>query len=265
MFSDVGDPKDYYNVTVRTKAHKLPHGYPQCVSYKRETVYDILKEGYVCHVGFNYTEKNTQNSDTHPVVLPTLYGIDTTNHDLLYLHGSADARLYQTACDVTPQGVLVCLTVSLVDHMVVGYPAHSNAVYYRSVMAYGNAIPVTDVNEKGQALESIVEHMFKGRWNNTQHPDHKKDFENIGVLSLSLEEVSAKVQDGTRLIQFNEKKIGKGSLEYEEEPTHTYWTGVIPVCQGYAHPEPDTETIKAGLEIPDYLNGYGRPQTWKLT
>lgn len=253
----------FYPVTKRTKAHALPHGYPQCVSYKRETVHEILKEGYVCHVGFNYTEKNTQESDPYPVVLPTLYGIDTTTPEVLYLHGSIDARLYQTACDTVtyPDGVPVCLTVSLVDHMVVGARAFWNAVYYRSVMVYGTVTPVTDANEIMHALKSHVEHMFKGRWNDTRHPN-ERELASVGVLSLSLKEASAKVQDGTRMIKFDDDgPPGKGSLEYEEESPPTHWAGVIPVCQGYATPQPNAETIKAGIKIPEYLKGYNRPQT----
>lgn len=261
--SHVVDHDDSYPITERTKAHEPPYGYPQCVSYERATVHDILKEGYVCHIGFNYTEKNTQKTDTHPVVLPTLYGIDTTTPEVLYLHSSIDARLYQTACDqkTYPDGVPVCLTVSLVDHMVVGAHAFWNGVYYRSVMVYGNVTPVTGENEKMHALESLVEHMFKGRWNDTQKPDPSGDeFKSVGVLSLTLNEVSAKVQDGTTI---KDTKIGKGGLEYKEDLTPTYWAGVIPVCQGYAHPQPNTETIQAEIKIPEYLKGYNRPQTWK--
>lgn len=266
MFSSVG-PNDY-KITERTKAHKLPHGYPQCVSYERETVHDILKEGYVCHVGFDYTEKDPQGpDDTHPVVLPTLYGIDTTNPDLLYLHSSTDARLYQTACNKTayPNGVPVCLTVSLVDHLAVGEHAFWNGVYYRSVMAYGNVSPVLNEGEKMQALKSLVEHIFKGRWNDTEQPDKIGDeFTSVGVLSLALEQVSAKVQDGTKKINYIDGKRYHKGVEYKEDVSPKYWAGVIPVCQGYAAPQPSDETIKAGIEIPKYLKGYNRPQAWPI-
>jgi nitroimidazol reductase NimA-like FMN-containing flavoprotein (pyridoxamine 5'-phosphate oxidase superfamily) len=250
---------DSYLPTYKTKAHR----YADCISYKRTAVREILKEGYVCHVGFVYDDfKNPP----YPVALPTLYALDTSanptnpeHSERLYLHGSSKARLYATAIKNPAEGVPVCLTVSLVDSMVLAERAFWHAVYYRSVMAYGNAIPVTDEGDKMAALEVVVEHMFKQRWQDTEPPSKTEppdnpEFEHVGVLRLELTEASAKIQEG-------DTATGKCGLKYEEDQDPVHWGGVIRVSQAYGDPQPNEATKKSGIPIPEYLKGYHRPQT----
>lgn len=248
--SRVANPdNDSYPITYKTEAHR----FAKCVNYERATVREILKEGYVCHVGFDY---NDSTNPPYHVVLPTLYALDTnpgpTGPERLYLHGLNEARLYTTAARDPENGVPVCLTVSLVDGLLLAERAFWHGIYYRSVMVYGNAIPVTNPGDKMAALQVLVEHMFKGRWNDTDHPD-VDELGRAGVLRLELTEASAKILDSTT-------KLGKCDLKYEEDQDPEHWSGVIPVGQAYCHPQPNEATIKAGIGIPPYLKGYHRPQ-----
>ena len=165
-----------FTPTERTQVKRLP----KRGAYDRETVFKILDEGFVCHVGFVV--------DGQPYVIPTNYG---RSGDTLYLHGSAASRMLRTLSE----GIPVCVTVTLVDGLVLARSAFHHSVNYRSVVALGTARLVDDPREKREALRLFTEHIMKGRWDDIRQPS-EQEMKATTVLALPLEEVSAKVRSG---------------------------------------------------------------------
>src|SRR5215831_16276447 len=161
-----------FTPTARTQAKRLP----KRASYDTAQVYSILDEGRVCHVGFSV--------DGQPYVIPTGYArVD----DQLYLHGSAASRMLR-ALD---SGVQLCVTVTLVDGLVLARSAFHHSVNYRSVIVLGQARLVTEPEEKLQALHSFTNHLVPGRWEEVR-PPNEQELKATSVLAVPLAEVSAK-------------------------------------------------------------------------
>jgi nitroimidazol reductase NimA-like FMN-containing flavoprotein (pyridoxamine 5'-phosphate oxidase superfamily) len=210
--------------TERTQVKRLPkRGH-----YERETVYSILDTAFVCHVGFSV--------DGQPFVIPTNYG---RSGDTLYLHGSAASRMLKTLSG----GVPVCVTVTHVDGLVLARSAFHHSVNYRSVMILGKAQLVQDPAEKMDALRIFTEHVMKGRWNDVRIPTEQELKATI-VLSLPLEEVSAKVRTG-------------GPVDDEGDYMLPVWAGVLPLETVAKPPLPDAQR-KNDPPIPEYLKNYKR-------
>ena len=168
-----------FAVTKRTQVRRLP----KRGVYDREQVYRILDEGIVCHVGFV--------SEGHPVVIPTGYG---RGEDTLYVHGSAASRMLR---DVG-KGIDMCVTITLVDGLVLARSAFHHSMNYRSVVVFGTATVIQYPAEKNEALRVITEHLVPGRWQQARQPT-AKELEATMVLAVPLEEVSAKVRTGPPL------------------------------------------------------------------
>src|SRR6266853_5335306 len=141
-----------FHPSERTKLRRLP----QRASYERDTIYQILDEGFVCHVGFV--------SDGQPVVIPTAYG---RAEDILYIHGSVASRMLRALAD----GIQVCVTVTLVDGLVLARSAFHHSMNYRSVVVFGTASVVKDATEKAKALLTFSEHLIPGRWVEVREPN----------------------------------------------------------------------------------------------
>jgi uncharacterized protein len=196
--------------------------------YDRETVYRILDAGFVCHVGFSL--------DGQPYVIPTNYG---RSGDTLYLHGSAASRMLKTLS----AGVPVCVTVTLVDGLVMARSAFHHSVNYRSVVILGTAYLVEDPAEKREALHIFTEHVMKGRWNDVRQPA-EHELKATTVLRLPLVEVSAKVRAG-------------GPVDDEPDYELPVWAGVLPLETVAKLPIPD-DRCKSDLPVPEYLKNYKR-------
>ena len=210
--------------TERTQVKRLPkRGY-----YDRETVYNILDTAFVCHVGFTV--------DGQPFVIPTNYG---RSGDTLYLHGSAASRMLNTLS----AGVPVCVTVTHVDGLVLARSAFHHSVNYRSVVILGKAQLVEDPAEKMEALRIFTEHVMKGRWNDVRIPT-EQELKATTVLSLPLEEVSAKVRTG-------------GPIDDEPDYALPVWAGVLPLETVAKTPLPDAQR-KNDPPTPEYLKNYKR-------
>ena len=210
--------------TDRTQVKRLPkRGH-----YERETVCSILDTAFVCHVGFSV--------DGQPFVIPTNFG---RSGDTLYLHGSAASRMLKTLSG----GVPVCVTVTHVDGLVLARSAFHHSVNYRSVMILGKAQVVEDPAEKMKALRIFTEHVMKGRWNDVRIPTEQELKATI-VLSLPLEEVSAKVRTG-------------GPVDDEADYALPVWAGVLPLETVAKPPLPDAQR-KNDPPIPEYLKDYRR-------
>jgi uncharacterized protein len=210
--------------TDRTQVKRLP----KRGNYDRETVYSILDTAFVCHVGFSV--------DGQPFVIPTNYG---RSGDTLYLHGSAASRMLNTLSD----GVPVCVTVTHVDGLVLARSAFHHSVNYRSVVILGKAQLVEDPAEKMEALRIFTEHVMKGRWNDVRIPT-EQELKATTVLSLPLEEVSAKVRTG-------------GPIDDEPDYALPVWAGVLPLETVAKTPLPDAQR-KNDPPIPEYLKNYKR-------
>jgi uncharacterized protein len=210
--------------TERTQVKRLPkRGH-----YDEATVFDILDKGFVCHVGFSV--------EGQPYVIPTNYG--RSGHTL-YLHGSAASRMLRTLSE----GIPVCVTVTHVDGLVLARSAFHHSVNYRSVVILGTAKLVEDPAEKNEALRIFTDHVMKGRWDDVRQPT-EQELKATTVLSLPLEEVSAKVRTG-------------GPNDDAEDYDLTVWAGVLPLQTVVKAPEPD-EKRKNDPPVPEYLKNYSR-------
>ena len=213
-----------FTPTERTQVRRLP----KRGKYDAETVHKILDEAFVCHVGFVV--------DGQPFVIPTNFG---RVGDTVYLHGSAASRMLRTLSE----GIPVCVTVTLVDGLVLARSAFHHSVNYRSVVILGTAKLVDDPTEKMEALRLFTEHIMKGRWDEIRWPT-EQEMKGTTVLALKLEEVSAKVRVG-------------GPVDDEEDYSLPVWAGVLPLAQIPRAPVPD-ERLKAGTPVPAYISNYSR-------
>ncbi|HEY6802763.1 MAG TPA: pyridoxamine 5'-phosphate oxidase family protein [Pyrinomonadaceae bacterium] len=196
--------------------------------FDRETIYSILDEGFICHVGFNI--------DGQPFVIPTGYArVD----DKLYIHGSQASQMLRTLA----KGVDACVTVTLVDGLVLARSAFHHSMNYRSVVVFGRATLVTDPAEKNLALFAFSEQVVRGRWNDVREPTEAELIQ-TSVLCLPLEEVSAKVRTGP-------------PIDDEEDYALPMWAGVLPLrlTAGDAINDP---RLPDGIEVPEYLKKYKR-------
>ena len=201
---------------------------PKRGAYDRETVFKILDEAFVCHVGFVV--------DGQPYVIPTNYG---RAGETIYLHGSAASRMLRSLSG----GIPVCVTVTLVDGLVLARSAFHHSANYRSVVMLGTARLVDEPAEKMQALRVFTEHIMKGRWDDIRQPN-EQELKGTTVLALPMEEVSAKLRTG-------------GPIDDEGDYALPVWAGVLPLPVTPAEPIPDTR-LNAETPVPNYMRGYKR-------
>src|SRR6202047_161717 len=168
--------------------------------YDREAAYGILDEGFLCHVGFV--------ADGQPFVIPTSYGRKDAN---LYIHGSAASRMLRQM----KEGVAVCITVTLLDGLVLARSVFNHSMNYRSVVILGTATLVDDPEEKLAALRILSEHILPGRWDDSRQPN-ERELKATSVLRVPIEEFSAKVRKGP-------------VVDDEEDYSFPTWAGVVPL------------------------------------
>ena len=202
----------------------------QRVSYDHETVHAVLDEALVCHVGFVV--------DGRPVVLPHLH---VRLGEVLYLHGSTGARAMQAA---RGDGLEVCVTVTLLDALVLARSAFNHSVNYRSVVVHGTAAVVQDPQEKTAALAALVEAVAPGRTDGTRPPS-RSELAATTVLRLDLHEVSVKVRAGP-------------PDDDREDLGLPYWAGVLPLITSPGKPQPNDD-LPDGVAVPDHVSVWKRP------
>jgi nitroimidazol reductase NimA-like FMN-containing flavoprotein (pyridoxamine 5'-phosphate oxidase superfamily) len=195
-----------FSPTERTKVRRKPDR----GSYDRELIYRILDEAFVCHVAFIV--------DSQPFVVPTNY---VRVGDKLFLHGSIASRLMKTLATGAP----FCLSVTLLDGIVLSPTATGHSVNYRSVVVMGKAEPVEGEAAKLAAMRDFVEYVIRGRWA-TVRPPSKQELQGTMVLAVPLVEASAKVRTGFAV---------DDRIEYSSGA----WTGVIPMKWTAQTPIPD--------------------------
>ena len=212
-----------YRPTERTRVWRLP----ERAAYDRATVHAILDEGFVCHVGFVV--------DGQPYVIPTGYA---RAGDTLYLHGSTGSRL-----GLGPD-MDVCVTVTLVDGLVLARSAFHHSMNYRSVMAIGRTRAIRDPEEKEAALRALVEHIVPGRSDAVRGGD-RRELAATAVLALPLVEVSAKVRTGP-------------PKEDEADYDLPFWAGVLPLALIPGDPVPDP-VLDPSIPTPGHVASWSRP------
>jgi nitroimidazol reductase NimA-like FMN-containing flavoprotein (pyridoxamine 5'-phosphate oxidase superfamily) len=189
-------------------------------NYDRAAIHAVLDEGVVAHVGFS--------DDGRPIVLPMIYG---RLGDTLYLHGAKAARFAKTMAP----GVPVCLTVTLLDGIVVARSAFHMSMNYRSAVLHGHANLVTGVSEAEKALEAITDHMLPGRWAETR-PMIGKEFKATSVLRVDIEAASAKSRGGP-------------PVDDDEDYALPIWAGVLPLGLHVGLPK-DDGALQPGTAVP---------------
>ena len=201
---------------------------PKRGQYDFETVANILDEGLVCHVGFVV--------DQQPFVIPTAYGrVD----DKIYIHGASASRLLKSLST----GIDVCLTVTLLDGLVLARSVYHHSMNYRSVVLFGTAQAVVDPAEKMTALKAFTEHVMRGRWNDVRSPN-PAELAATSVLSLPIAEASAKIRTGPPT---------DDAADYDLP----VWAGVLPLALAPSTPLADPQLPK-GISVPDNVRNYSR-------
>jgi nitroimidazol reductase NimA-like FMN-containing flavoprotein (pyridoxamine 5'-phosphate oxidase superfamily) len=188
----------------------------------RTLAYEILDEGRVAHVGFAH--------DGHPFVIPMVYGRDD---DRLLLHGAKASRLIRT----TGGGVPVCVTVTLLDGLVLARSTFHHSMNYRSVVVLGEARRVEDEEERGRCLDVLVDHILPGRSDEARGPN-RVELRQTDVLVLPIDEASVKLRTG-------------GPKDDDEDMDLPIWAGVVPLTLTPGAPIPDKGVD--GLPLPHAL------------
>jgi len=209
--------------TVRTTVKR----HPERGAYDRATIDPILDEALICHLGFVV--------DGQPFVIPTIHARDD---DVLYVHGSPGSRMLRNA----KEGVDVCVTVTLLDGLVLARSVYNHSMNYRSVVVLGRAHEVTDREEKLRAMERVVEHIVPGRWADARRPN-EAELKGTTILAIALEEASAKIRTGL-------------PTDDKDDLALPVWAGVIPLRLESSDPIAD-EGIDA--PPPGYAHAYERP------
>jgi nitroimidazol reductase NimA-like FMN-containing flavoprotein (pyridoxamine 5'-phosphate oxidase superfamily) len=206
--------------TVRTRVTRLPkRGF-----YDRETIDAILDEALVGHLAFTA-------EDGQPYAIPTL---EARVGDEVWVHGSAASRTLRTVAS----GIPACLTVTLIDGLVLARSIFNHSVNYRSVIVLGEARAVTDPDEKLAALEAFAERIAPGRWADARPPT-RQELKATSILSLPLDEASAKIRTGP-------------PNDEEDDLQLDVWAGIVPIETARHDPVPAPD-LRAGIGVPAYL------------
>ncbi len=210
--------------TKRTKLKRLP----KRGDFDRETINSILDEALICHVGFV--------ADGQPYVIPT--GFARVGNDL-YIHGSTASRMMRSLA----AGIDVCVTVTLIDGLVLARSAFHHSMNYRSVVILGKAEVVGDKDEKNKAMEAFTEHIVPGRWPEVRPPTDL-ELKATTVLRLPITEASAKVRTGD-------------PIDDHEDYSMDVWAGVLPLALTPGEPVADTK-LNSTINPPENVAAYKR-------
>jgi nitroimidazol reductase NimA-like FMN-containing flavoprotein (pyridoxamine 5'-phosphate oxidase superfamily) len=202
--------------------------HPERGRHDRPTIDAILDASPYCHLGFVV--------DGQPYVIATIHARDG---DTVYVHGSSVSRMLRTLRG----GIPMCLTVTLLDGLVLARSAFNHSMNYRSVVVLGTAREVTDREEKNAALRAVVEHVLEGRWDHVRWPTDQ-ELKATSVLALPLDESSAKIRTGP-------------PKDDEEDLDYPVWAGVLPLRVVAGTPVPDPK-LPASMPVPDHVTDHGR-------
>ena len=213
-----------FSKTAKTRIHRLPkRGH-----YDRETIYQILDEALICHVGFVEADQ--------PFVIPINFA---RVGDTIVLHGAKASRLLKHVEGGHP----ICVEATIVDGLVLARSVFHHSVNYRSVVLFGRGRLVTEEQEKLAALEAVTEHLIPGRWKEARLPS-SKELNATSVVSIQIDEASAKIRMGP-------------PVDDEEDYKLPVWAGVLPVQEVPLHPIQDGLQSES-VSLPGYIERYSR-------
>jgi nitroimidazol reductase NimA-like FMN-containing flavoprotein (pyridoxamine 5'-phosphate oxidase superfamily) len=216
--------KEQLTATQRSQIRRLP----QRGHYEQQVIYQIVDEGLVCHVGFAV--------DGQPFVIPTAYG---RVGDRLYIHGSPASRMLRSL----QGGIEVCVTITLLDGLVLARSAFHHSMNYRSIVIFGTATMVESADQKLEALRAFTEHVVPRRWAEVRPPS-RQELQGTLVLSLPLTEASAKIRTGS-------------PVDDEADYSLPVWAGEVPLRLTAAAPINDPR-LSSGIVAPTYALQYCR-------
>ena len=208
--------------TDRTKVRRLA----ERGSFELDLINTIIDEALICHVGFT--------ADGKPVVIPTIH---TRVDDQLYLHGAPANHMLRSISD----GIDACVTITLIDGLVLARSAFHHSMNYRSVVVFGRAAVVDDPDEKRRAFDALVEHVVRGRSVDARPPTDAEMRKTL-LVKLPITEASAKVRTG-------------GPIDDDEDMAMPIWAGVVPCAISFGAPEPD---VGVTANAPAYAVQYSR-------
>ena len=198
---------------------------PQRGAYDEASIFAILDATFLCHVGFVL--------DGQPFVIPTSFGRAGRT---IYLHGAAASRMLRELST----GVAVCVTVTVVDGLVLARSIFHHSINYRSVVILGSATPC-EGEEKLRGLKVVSDHIIPGRWAEVRAPN-TIELRATSLLKLEITEASAKVRQGP-------------PIDDEEDYALGCWAGVLPLGLAPQEPVPDSR-LAAGIAVPDYVRAF---------
>jgi uncharacterized protein len=213
-----------FTKTSRNQVKRLP----ERAAYDQETVFQIIDEALICHVGFAV--------EGQPYVIPTIHA---RQGEIIYLHGAPASRMLKHIA----QGNPLSITFTLLDGLVLARSVFHHSMNYRSAVVFGSGRLVTTNEEKVQALAVLTEHVAKGRWAEARQPN-PKELNATTVIAVQIESASAKQRSG-------------GPKDDEADYAMPIWAGVLPLVQQPLTPQQD-ERQPEGVEIPAYLRHYKR-------
>ncbi len=198
--------------------------------YEKDVIEAILDEALIAHLGIT-------GDAGQPFVVPTLHA---RSGGVVYCHGSLGSRTIRALAAGAP----ACLTVSLIDGLVLARSAMHHSANYRSVMLLGQARPLSEEREKRAALEAIVEHIVPGRWREVRQPTDN-ELAATAIVAFPIEEASAKIRSG-------------GPVDDEPDLELQVWAGVLPLASAAGEPQRDA-LLDPAIPLPSYLRPYRRP------
>ena len=213
-----------FDITGRNKIKRMP----ERGHYDHETVYAIVDEALICHVGIV--------QDGQPVVIPTIHA---RIGDSIVLHGAKASRLLK----YVGEGHRVCITVTHIDGLVLARSVFHHSMNYRSAVIFGRGYVIEDLDERREAMRAITEHLIPGRWDDARQPTSKED-KGTAFVKINIEDASAKIRTGP-------------PGDEDEDYTLPIWAGIIPIRPVYLQPEPDP-VLNEGIDVPDYVKNYSR-------
>lgn len=191
--------------------------------YDKETIFEILDKSFLCHISFCLNEQ--------PFTIPTLFArVD----DAIYIHGSHISRMLKTLAE----GVSLCLTVTLVDGLVLARSAFHHSINYRSAVIFGTGTLVESEAEKNLALKAISDNILPERWEDCREPN-PKELNVTSVIKIEIEDASAKIREGM-------------PIDDDSDMDLPVWAGILPIKQTFGEPIPD-ENLSPKIQIPDYF------------
>ncbi|MFN8473303.1 MAG: pyridoxamine 5'-phosphate oxidase family protein [Anaerolineae bacterium] len=216
-----------FEKTPRNRVRRLP----ERADYDRDTIYSIVDEALICHVGFA--------QDGQPFVIPTIHA---RMGDTLILHGAKASRMLKHI----QAGAEICVAITLLDGLVVARSVFHNSMNFRSVVLFGKGHVIEGKEERLAALEALTNHVVPGRWDDSRLPN-RKELNATTVIALPIDSATAKVRVGP-------------PGDDEEDYALSIWAGVIPIQQVFGAPQDDPR-LTDGIPAPDYVKSYQRPKS----